>query len=265
MTTAKQTVSPWWGQVELELNQLHYWHVGPSHIWSLRRASEWRLYHVQDDPADPSPPEQNPAEPPAEGVRTWRYSLAKTGRQLALSPLLAERAVIIKPAEPLLIPSGEEVRLYADSPVWLKFSAGKPLGELPSLRPSDTWFGPNTLEGELCYASRALGRLELSELELKPWRPVTPILIHNSASELLTLERLRLPVQHLSLYAGEEGSLWTQSVTLERQGDGELAELRLGRSAPREAGRSERLAQARTPAEQNLVVRAFSRLFRGED
>lgn len=249
---------PWWGQVELEPGDIQHWRIGQSELWCERHSHEWKLYHKQcpDGSCDPL------TIPPDATLR--RYSVAKTGRSLTLMPRLADRAMIVKPVEALLIPGGESIKLFAASPIWITVRADKPLGEFPSYRPSDTWFGPNTLEGELCYASRALGRLELSTLELEPHRAATPIIIQNNVDELLTLERLRVPVQYLNLYRGDNATLWTQSITLERRESGDFAELRIGKTAPREAGRSERLAAARFHADQNLVVRAFSKLFRGE-
>lgn len=250
--------TPWWGQVEIEPDGVHHWRIGPSGLWCRRRPQEWRLHHKQC-PDGSCIPDEIP-----EDAKLRRYSVAKTGRTLTLAPRLADRAVIIKPSEALLVPAGESIQFYAASPVWISVKADKPLGEFASYRPSDTWFGPNTLEGELCYASRALGRLELKTLELEPHQAATPIIIQNNVDELLTLERLRVPVQYLTLYRGDDETLWTQSITLERRESGDLAELRLGKTAPREAGRSERLGPPRFNSDQNLVVRAFSKLFRGE-
>jgi len=50
--------------------------------------------------------------------------------------------------QPLGVPPGEQASVYVSSPLWVRIETGKPaklLCELPTFRPSDTWFGPNTI------------------------------------------------------------------------------------------------------------------------
>jgi hypothetical protein len=138
------------------------------------------------------------------------------------------------------------------------------LYELPSTRPSDTWFGPSTLVGEFCYASRTAGRLSLEELEFRPHRAITPIRVVNRADDPLFFEKVKLPVQYLSVYRSETQFLWTESVRLERGDAGDMAALDISHRTPPQAGSAHKIGPARLQAGRNLVVRAFSKLFRGE-
>ncbi len=264
-TAYKQT--RWWGQYKLAESEAACWRIGPSTIWIKHLKQEWRVVHNQvDDPLDNVLQVDLPALvlEPEQVESVNRFSFSRSTNSLAVMPVLADRAVVVRPAEPFFVLSGEEVTLYVSTPLWIRVQVGNPLKqlcELSSYRPSDTWFGPSTLEGELCYASRTAGRLELQELPFRPHRVITPIKISNRAKDHLLLERVKLPVQYLSLYGTANNFLWTQAVTLDREEGGDLAALRLGKGAPTEAGKVERIAEPRQQAERNLVVRAFSKLF----
>ena len=262
---ASMTKTSWWGDFELAEGVTGYWRVGPLELWASHLEHEWRIYHRQEDDAgDSTLSVAIPAErAPDERAERLRFGFGKTGTKLALLPILADRSVVVKPDVPLYIPSGEEATLYVSTPVWLRLSlASRKLLELPSYRPSDTWFGPSTLSGEFCYASRTAGRLSLSELAFRPHRAVTPLCVRNRAHDPLLLERVKLPVQYLAVYRGRDDFLWTQKVTLEREEDGDLAGLDISKTVPKSVGPTLRLSEPRQHPDKNLVVRAFSKLFK---
>lgn len=236
-------------------------------LWIHRLEHEWRVVHEQrEDPFESASEVEVPvgeAEDEERGI-VYRFSFRKTSRRVVLTPALADRPVIVRPESALTVPAGEDINLYLSTPLWLQVRVGDPemlLVELPSYRPSDTWFGPSTREGELCYASRTAGRLRLADVTLLPHRAITVARLRNRAKNALLLERIRLPVQYLSLYGTLEGDLWTETITLTRQEGGDLAELQIDKRPPAEVGKTERIASARQQLETGLVVRAFSRLF----
>jgi hypothetical protein len=257
----------WWGKTEFVPGQMRRWHVGPSTFWIVRLEFEWRLHQVErsnDRDAEVEVAAICPPEDVAEGASLDRFAVSSSGTTLSVTPLLADRPVVIRPETPLYVPSGEDVTLYVSTPLWLKLAAEDPalqLAERPVQRPSDTWFGPSTLVGELCYASRTSGRLRLSELPQRPHRAVTPVRIRNLAKDALLLQRVKVPVQYLTLYQSQTGGLWTQTATLVREQDGDLAALQLGRRAPGEATAAKQVSPPRQQAEAHLALRAFSRLF----
>lgn len=266
----------WWGEFRLDLGEVKRWHVGPTGLWIQRREHEWRLWHQQqNDPlaADLDVASTSSEEDVPEGATPHRFTFGRGVATVSLTPALADRAVIAKPESPFFVPSGESVTLFVSTPAWIVLQFGSPpkrLMEIPAFRASDTWFGSSTLEGELAYATRTSGRLSLAELPLRPHRAVTPVRIRNRAADALFLERLKVPVTYLSLFRDLRGDgaahLWTEAVTLVRDESGDLAGLQIGRGAPDEAGdtRASKVAGPRQQAETNLVLRAFSKLFRGD-
>ena len=266
----------WWGNLRCEVGELRRWRVGPTTVWAERLPHEWRIWRQQGedflaDGHEAAELADRDEIPPS--ATTHRFSFEKSVAALDVFPLLADRSMIVKPESPFFVPSGESVTLYVSTPTWIVLQFGKPpqrLLEVPSFRPSDTWFGPSTREGELCYASRTAGRLTLEEIPVRPHRAVTPMRIRNRAADPLLLQRVKVPVMYLSLFQGAQADghvhLWTEAVTLDRGTSGDLADVQLGKTAPPEAGGSQarRVSERREQPEGNLALRAFARLFGSE-
>ncbi len=184
--------------------------------------------------------------------------------QVLLSPRLADRPVVIRPRQPVFLLSGQTITLYLSTPIWLQVQVGDPavlLKELPVLRLSDTWFGPSTREGELCYAGRTQARHDPAELPDRPHRAITPLTIHNKAASPLPLEKISLPVPLLALYGDQQGKLWTQAVTLTRQEQGEMASIQIDSKASDGGSEWTRLAEPRQDTGRSGMTRAFDLLF----
>jgi hypothetical protein len=173
--------------------------------------------------------------------------------------------VVIRPRDPLFLLSGQETVMYLSTPLSLRVQVGEPaalLREVAMLRLSDTWFGPSTREGEICYAGRTHARHDLAEVPRRAHRAITPLKIVNHAASVLPLDRISLPVPLLSVYGAADGRLWTEGVSLQRASDSDMATLKIDRSPPAYAGEVVRLAGPRQPAARGGVVRAFSLLFK---
>ncbi|MBT8402063.1 MAG: hypothetical protein KJO98_16425, partial [Rhodothermia bacterium] len=191
------------------------------------------------------------------------YSIEETPSRLNVEPALADRPVIVRPEEPLFVLVGETVTLFVSTPLWIRISVGTEktlLTEIASYRPSDSWFGPNTREGEICYASATLGRLNLDDVPMRLHRAITPVTVHNRSGESLSVDRIRIPVEYLSLFQDGEGYLWTEAVRYDKTSGDELATLDIGRGAPRFADNPALIAVPRERHSRGGLVRAFSSL-----
>lgn len=260
----------WWGPVPLAVNQAAVRQIAMLKLAVSRLPAEWRLCCDQQDLLEeddlPLSAAVVEAHEAPEYPQIQRYVFRDAGSPLSLLPALADRPVVIQPFQPFTVPAGEEGAIFVSTPLWVHLGVGEPaqtLAYLPIRRPTDTWFGPNTMEGELCYASRTFGRMGLSEIPLRPHRAVTRVNIHNRAASPLLVERLSLPVPYLSRYAGDDARLWTESVAMERDRDGGHANFRIEKNAPAEAPGALLVAGPRQAAGESLSFRAFGALLRG--
>lgn len=203
-----------------------------------------------------------PDDPPAEAQRV-RYGVGRTGRRLRLSPRLADAPVIARPDDPYVVAPGGESVLHVSHPVMVEIRVGEGAGvvlcEVPSRSPRRTWFGSPT-RGTLCYALATSLRQRVEELDHAPYRAVTEVTVRNEAPSPLPLERLRLPVPALDLYASK-GRLWTNPVRLSRKDGGDEAELRVRDELPHPE--AQRIGEAREEGGDRLVERAFNAFFSG--
>lgn len=258
----------WWGWYEVEEGQRVCFRIGPLDLIVDRLSAEWRVGYVQsidylDDLVDVTigvEVDELPAP-----MESHRFATRSDDLDLELAPVLADRAVVVRPETAFHVLSGDEAIFHMSTAVWVRLLVTETRQELlsvPTIRPSDTWFGPSTREGELCYASRTGARLNLDKLPPHPGRAITSVRVRNRASDTLQLERLALPVPALSLFADGDGHLWTNSVTVERDPDGQLAEVKLSADPPPMARARKKLQGPRQPAGRHGFVRALSSLMR---
>lgn len=257
----------WWGRFNLSVNSALGWRVGPFELRAKRLHQEWLFLHSEQTEGAKAQPDVVAAEPvelSGDGDALRRFVTGDTDAALTLTPRLADRPVVVRPQVPFSIAPGAQAQVFISSPLWLEVGLENvlpPLMDIPLVRPSDTWFGANTLVGELCYASRTFARADAADLPVQPHHAITPIRLHNQAADPLRIETLSLPAPYLSLYADAAGGLWTQNVTLRRRPGESTAELELGKGAPAEAQSGSQVSGPRMAGGQNLVVRAWSSLF----
>jgi hypothetical protein len=192
-----------------------------------------------------------------------RYLTRHAQPLLHITPTLADRPVVTRPVVPFHLCAGEEATLYVSLPVWMRLEAGPHrllLKEIAIQRLSDTWFGPSTLEGELCYASTTHCRQDLGEVPLYPYRTITPVLIQNRSKQTLVLERLSLPVHFLSVYGSPQNRLWTSRVSLKWE-HGTTVSMEIEAQAPAQAGKAQMLCGPRHEPEKGGVIRAVASFF----
>ncbi|WP_028491148.1 hypothetical protein [Thioalkalivibrio sp. ALE19] len=255
----------WWGPVELPPGTTGHWAIGPLDLWLKRCADEWDLWLARErDPEESGFRREIPArEPvPEKPAEQRRFAGTPGGATATLAVALADRPVVSRPEAPFHVPAGGEVTLYVSTPAWVQLRLGETrLHEFPAYPASDTWFGPNTVEGELCYASRTQARMTLEDVPERAHRVLTPLTVHNAARDTLLLERIKLPVPRLPVYADARGRLWTSAVRVQHEPERDLAEVKLGEGPPAESPRARRVAEPRESGGSRFSLRAFSALF----
>lgn len=259
----------WWGVYDLEPECWAQWQIGPLTLFAQAKRHEWVFgWKTASDPLQDTLSITVPSSvaPDPDDYTFSRYAVGDIDSQLKLRPRLGDRPFIVRPDSRLFLLAGQETVLFVSTVVWistyLNDGPDEPctLLELPARRPSDTWFGPNTLEGELCYASRTSARTDLDSIGRRPHRAVTPVEIRNLGSDTLPIDQLRVPVPALSLYHDQDDRLWTDTVCFVREEGEREASLTVPEaSAHLPEGRT-LLAPPRVRVKAGTIVEAFSRL-----
>jgi hypothetical protein len=262
--------SGWWGRHTIEPNRCDLWQIGPLQLWIQHLKHEWRIAwrHGGDwlDATVRVVPGARNEPPPADATQVHCVFGSAAREDLLFAPSLPDRPVITRPVTPLSVLPNESVQLYVLTPLWLRVEMAHPsklLQELPTYRLSDTWFGPMSSIGEVCYASSSPAYLDLNDVPLRHHCAISSISIRNSGRDALNLDRIKIPIPRLSLFYSPRSGFWTDAFAFERKDDSEMAEIRLERQPPPEASPSQFVAGPRLAAtEAGAVIRAFSALFR---
>jgi hypothetical protein len=270
MTDQPLAPEPWYGQYQLLPEVTAFWQVGPLRFWLTHGEQEWRFTQQPGlDPLDPTLERDlsgRTPEPPEAEAQALRLGFRQTHNLLRLTPMTADRPVVVKPTTPFLLPPGEELVLYISTALWLQVAVDEPAKEflqVPLFRPSDTWFGASTRDGEMCYAMQTSARLRLENLPVRPHRAISALRVRNKAEANLAIEKVLLPLPHMSLFAAEDGHLWTEAVSLDHTDSAHDAPLNLSERPPEQAGPTRLICGPRVRAARRLLTRAFDGLMGG--
>lgn len=193
--------------------------------------------------------------------RSVRFLVSGGRRHVTIAPRLADRAVVSRPFVSTGLLPQESTTLIVGTPLWAEVRMGdRALTELPTSRPSDTWFGADTRNGELCYATQTRARLNLDAVERSAFQALTAVTVINRGGDNLSLDRINVPVPHLTLYC--DGSrFWTSSLTITREKDLTTAKLTIEGKPPKADGKLERIADPRTPIRGGVLNKTIDLLF----
>lgn len=274
-TVPPPSVSPpprWWGRLDVPEGGCARLRLGALTLYARNLLKEWRLYsHHELDPTIDVVDRVvgQTLDHPADDDRNWfveRFAQTREEGALDLSMRLADRPVVARPEVPISLIGGDEITLFVSTPLWIAIQTAdthRDLTEIPSLRPSDTWFGPSTREGELCYAMRTRARIDVELLQKHPVRAISRITLRNRSTDPVLIERVNIPVPFLHTYLGADGLAWTDPIIFERLEPGGPnktldGRLRIERGAPDEAGEgAKRIATPRVTMRANVLSRAL--------
>lgn len=261
---ADLTQPTWWGKFRIPEGKGIAWRITGQAIYLQHLPFEWRRWQIETerDQYEVSIEEQ-PEMPLVEEKSLHRFLLKQKSAEIHVRPALADRPVVARPAVPLELIPGESAQVFVTTPLWfqaLSENADKLLFETPIWRPSDSWFGPNTMTGELCYAKYTQAKLDLSTIDYRAHQAISMLLIENTTDEVMRIEKLNLPVTMLNLYSDTQNRLWTESISAVRESS-ESVEIAINKVPPKEAGTVTKVASAREKSERRIISRAFNSLF----
>lgn len=93
---------------------------------------------------------------------------------------------------------------------------------------------------------------------MTPHRTTTAVRVRNQAGTNLAVEKIKLPLPNMSIFTTPEGRLWTETVTLTRQEDGDMAAIDLGKTPPSHIEGTKLLTGPREQPAKGLFTRVFS-------
>lgn len=255
-----------WGRRELAVGEVTRGRLAGSILFVQRLPRELRFRLVREDRGAGGAKERwlSGVEFPEEGALYQRHVFRQSPAEIRITPALADRAVVVRPVQPVIVGAKEEACLYVSSQLWLQvWCGGGLLFELPSATPMETWFGSDTRDGEICYALETRARGTLDNVAVVADRALTELNIVNHTAAAMVVSRVRLPVTALGLFRSHDGWLHTEAVSLVQEEEGHWAKLRVS-DAPTAEGSAgfERVARPRQPSSRGSLVRAFSELFR---
>jgi hypothetical protein len=190
--------------------------------------------------------------------QSLRFLLSESNPSVRISPQLADRTVVVRPSMPTELPPKQRATLFISTVLWARVSVGEQmLAELASVRLSDTWFGANSRHGELCYASQTRALLSLDNVQYSAMRAITPITIDNQGEDNVRLERINVPVPHLTLYCDGE-RFWTSGIKILREKNLATANVQIEASSRKNAFL---VAPPRRPIRGGVLDRAVDLLF----
>lgn len=259
--------SRWWGEFHFPEPGQRYMQLGPLRLWLSRKHDEWRVFTLRgNDPfaSEMSLLQEVEAQEIPEEAKGRRFAFGASPERIRIAPKMPDRSMVVRPDALLSISPGATVELYVSYPVWLELIFGHPPAaqdHFPVFQSTESWFGRNTTDGELCYASLSPLCGQSSDLVLPPHRIVTKLRVNNRSTTSLDIERIKIPVRHLSIFADANGCLWTETVSLIRNETNDLASLRVLDGPPEQAKGAHALSPASVRPDANLVERAFQALF----
>ncbi len=212
----------WWGVKTLNNQEIVQWSIHDRFIALQKDLREWTIYNYE------TTTEQNCSLVYKKLLDTQhlghatatRFVLPQHVNSVLVEPSLADRAMIVKPSNPLLIMPDESIKVYISTPLWLTILYAEkdlPLLDVPFWRPSDSWFGKNTMHGDLCYAKYTDAALSITEANPRSHRAITSVTIVNKQSTPLSVERLNLPTPKLKVYVDEMGQFWSEDLIIEQK------------------------------------------------
>lgn len=242
------------------------WSIGERQLVIQRQASEWNTWNLETETENSETLVRADYTDQAlpDHALLGRHLQVATAASLRVMPALADRSIVARPSVPLRLLGGEQTRIYVSTPLWFKaltLPGELSLLDVPFWRPSDSWFGPSTREGEMCYAKYTDARMQIKLLEQRSHRAITPIFIHNKQKEALLIERLNVPVHLLSLYQDAHQGLWTNTINVTREEDDDLIELQLEKQAPTEVQDACLVAGPRIASDRHTLIRSLGSLF----
>lgn len=232
--------------------------LGPLHLRLRRTAGEIRIAYWREGEGAEALDRRGAAG--ADHWTRWVPNSRWSG-ELDLAPSLPSRPLVVRPDSEFKLMQNSEARIYVRIPLEVHIRAeGNTLLQVPTHVLSDTWWG-STEAGELHYFLDTQARRQVAEEEFEEHLAVCPVHLENRSPEDLTVSRISLQTDFLTIY--RDGTrLWSDTTTVRYRGADEESALRVAGAPPDEAPEAELISDARRPLGRGFSARTFARQLR---
>ncbi len=159
-----------------------------------------------------------------------RFAFSGASPRLQVVPCLGEIPFVVKPDTTFMILPGEKAKIHLSTPMNIRLvdlDSSLIIDEIPVLHRVKTWFGESPTSGQLCYFTRIHAALIEENLPFRPHRALTHIFIENSSNEPIPIEKLKIPVNYLTLYQESRGVFVTSTLSVRIDPNQNLKDLKI--------------------------------------
>jgi hypothetical protein len=260
--------APWWGEFPLQVDGPQCREIGPLRLWHRAHLNDFWLSFENEEglaksAADTAVPdgavEERPGDEPPEDTEWLRWVMKETHQRMRLTPAFPDLPVVVKPEATLVLAPRVEVCVYVRCPLWVKLellgAKDRTIKEIPTARLSNTWFG-DYFDGMLCYWISSGAQRELAPDPARAHLAICPIHITNRSDENLSVEKICLRVEQLSLYAAQD-QLWADEMRVAYRGSKNVSQLEAAGKPPKGLEHAECLAKPRNPTNKRFFAKTF--------
>lgn len=249
-----------WHDFSLKIGQTSYWRIGPLYLWIEAQDGELRVHTVHTNSLNDTEIEyvdhySGEIDPAAE---LTRYSFSCEIEKVSFSPHLPEKDIIFRPDKPIQLPSKRQMSLYVNTSLWIhvKVNGNEILKSVPIVTLSETWLGPDSTHGEICFAAKTKGVLNYEDLKFYPYRYISKFTIKNETHGHVPIERIKLMNGILNLYTNEEGYFFSDCISMRIDSDGDV-KIHTNKPVKEDFGILKKISPSRESG-RNLISRALS-------
>ena len=187
------------------------------------------------------------------------YFQTGSSNTLIIAPALPAKPLVFKGTGMSVLPN-QKLTFFLKIPLAFQiyFSKVQPenlLKEISYKRLSDTWFGEPDM-GEPAFALGSEYFLEMEEIEITDLEAICPVIVKNSSSEILNVQRLIIRDENVTLYKNDD-KIVSSVVHVEFKGNDVASEVEYHFSKEYNGEKQEIIAKPRNESGKNLLKLNF--------
>lgn len=215
----------WWGESAIQSGKRLQLLCGDLQLEILPKDNEWLVQYQLSKDLTVFKAKLSYGDASDEAIEfenKQRFVSNNLPDHVILQPALADRSITCKPKVTVTLFPRQQVSLFVGLPLWLQLhmeGIATAILDIPTVRISDSWFGPDTRKGVICYASTNNEQLDLKPTINHGTRASLEVRVNNNSDQILSLDKVSIPVPHLALYVDKDRKFCTRRMTLTREQD----------------------------------------------